>query len=295
VLLGGGVAVAAVAFAATGAIDRLGRRLNGAGLPLIFQQLVGAALATGLTVALLWRNVLPPDTRPELVVAAALTVLLSGLSVVGTVRDAIDGFFLTSAARATEVAMYSAGLLAGVVLALKIGVTLGVQLSVAVPLASPVGVSPVQVVAAGVTSGAFALAGYTPLRYLPAAAGTGALVWGVYAMMIAGGSGPVVATGAAAVFLGVATGLLGHRTSVPRLLLTLAGITPLLPGLTAYRGFYQLGVAGLSDGLVTITLAVAIGLALAGGVALGEWLIDRVRHPGRRRRTSAAGTAITSR
>jgi uncharacterized membrane protein YjjB (DUF3815 family) len=53
---------------------------------------------------------------------------------------------------------------------------------------------------------------------------------------------------------------------------TLAGISPLLPGLTAYRGFYELSVEGLTDGLVTVTLALAIGLALAAGVTLGQYL-----------------------
>jgi len=59
---------------------------------------------------------------------------------------------------------------------------------------------------------------------------------------------------------------------VPPLVVALAGISPLLPGLTAYRGFYQLSVEGLTDGLVTITLALAIGLALAAGVTLGQFL-----------------------
>jgi uncharacterized membrane protein YjjB (DUF3815 family) len=51
---------------------------------------------------------------------------------------------------------------------------------------------------------------------------------------------------------------------------------PAAAGLTAYRGFYELSVEGLTDGLVTITLALAIGLALAAGVTLGQF------HPGRR-------------
>ena len=41
---------------------------------------------------------------------------------------------------------------------------------------------------------------------------------------------------------------------VPPLVVALAGISPLLPGLTAYRGFYQLSVEGVADGLVTVTL-----------------------------------------
>ena len=71
---------------------------------------------------------------------------------------------------------------------------------------------------------------------------------------------------------------------VPPLVVTLAGIIPLLPGLTAYRGFYQLSVEGLADGLVTITLALAIGLALAAGVALGQFLARPAGDPARRRR-----------
>jgi uncharacterized membrane protein YjjB (DUF3815 family) len=58
---------------------------------------------------------------------------------------------------------------------------------------------------------------------------------------------------------------------VPPLVLALAGISPLLPGLTVYRGFYELSVEGLTDGLVTIRLALAIGLALAAGVTLGQF------------------------
>ncbi len=276
VLLGGGPVVALVAFAATGLIDRVGRLLNRFGLPMLFQQLVGAALATGVTAGLLLLNLLPPGTRPSLVVAAALTVLLSGLSVVGAVRDAIDGFFLTATARAAEVGLFSAGLLAGVVIALKIGLALNVELAVAVPLPKFDGSLTLRLVAAGMAAAMFALAGYARLRHLPAAAATGAGGWAVYTLLDLAGLGPVVSTGIAAAGLGAAAGLLHRWTGVPRLVVTLAGITPLLPGLTAYRGFYQLAVAGVAEGLVTVTLALAIGLALAGGVALGEWSTARL-------------------
>jgi uncharacterized membrane protein YjjB (DUF3815 family) len=59
---------------------------------------------------------------------------------------------------------------------------------------------------------------------------------------------------------------------VQSLVVTLSGITPLLPGLAAYRGFYQLAVQGVTDGLVTVTLALGTGLALAAGVALGDFV-----------------------
>jgi uncharacterized membrane protein YjjB (DUF3815 family) len=129
------------------------------------------------------------------------------------------------------------------------------------------------------TSGLFALAGYTPVRYLPAAAGTGAAAWLVYTLLQQAGFGPVVATGIAAIGLGTFSGLLHRLTGVPRLVIRLGAITPLLPGLTAYQGFYQLAMTGVSDGLVTVMLALAIGLSLAGGVALGEWLTMQLRPP----------------
>jgi uncharacterized membrane protein YjjP (DUF1212 family) len=293
VLLGAGVIAAAVAFASTGVIDRIGRVLNRAGLPSFFQQITGALLATGITAVLEFFALLPAGVLPSLVVAAALTVLLSGLSVVGAVRDAIDGFFLTAAGRAGEIGMYSAGLLAGVVIALKAALVFGVELAVAGPLPTSNLSLAVKVVAAGVTSGTFALAGYSPVRYLPAAAGTGAASWLVYQLLQQAGFGPVVSTGIAAVMLGAFSGTLHRFAGVPRLVITLAAITPLLPGLTAYQGFYQLAVTGVADGLVTVMLALAIGLALAGGVALGEWFTDTA-WPRPLALTGASQTAVGS-
>jgi uncharacterized membrane protein YjjB (DUF3815 family) len=279
VLLGGGPFAATIAFGATGLIDRVGRVLNRFRLPLLFQQVAGAMLATGVTAVLLYFGMLPAPERPSLVVAAALTVLLSGLSVVSSVRDAIDGNFLTAAGRTGEIVMFSAGLLGGVVLALKAALVFGVEFAVAGPLPASNLSLAVRAFAAGVSAGLFALAGYSPVRYLPWAAGAGAGAWVLYTLMRQGGFGPVVSTGVAAIGLGLVSGLLHRRTEVPRLIVTLAAITPLLPGFTAYQGFYQLAVTGVADGLVTVLLAMAIGLALAGGVTLGEWLTSGLGRP----------------
>jgi uncharacterized membrane protein YjjP (DUF1212 family) len=60
-------------------------------LPAFFRQVMGGFLATGATAALFKIGVLPEGTQPELVVAAGITVLLSGFAVVGTVQDAVSG------------------------------------------------------------------------------------------------------------------------------------------------------------------------------------------------------------
>lgn len=279
-LLGAAPVTALAAFVVTALIDRLGRLLNRWGLPAFFRQVVGGMLATGATLALFAAGVFPPGTRPSLVVAASITVLLSGLSVVGTVQDAISSYYVTSAGRAAEIALLSAGLLTGVVLALKIGFTFGIALEVAGELSSGAGQFGISLLGAALAAASFSLAGYARLRPLLAAGLAGAAGWGTYgALTQLLAVGPVAATGAAAVVVGIATGLLRRTGGVSPLVVTLAGITPLLPGFTAYRGFYQLAVEGLADGLVTVTVALGIGLALAAGVALGDFVARPRRAP----------------
>ncbi|GAA1839734.1 threonine/serine exporter family protein [Pseudonocardia ailaonensis] len=285
VLLGGGAVTAVTAFLVTGAIDRVGRLLSRWGLPAFFLQVVGGLLATTVTIGLFATGVLPPGTRPSLVVAASITVLLSGLSVVGTVQDAISGYYVTSAGRVAEVALLSAGLLVGVVLGLKFGFTVGVALDVAGTVSVSAGRFGLSVVLGAVGAAGYALAGYAPLRSLAVAAMAGAIGWGVYSGLNSYvGIGAIAATGIAAIVVGAGAGLLRRTSQVPSLVVTLAGITPLLPGLTAYRGFYQLAVEGLSEGLATVTLALATGLALAAGVTFGEFVT------GPRRRSGSAAT-----
>ena len=272
-LLGAAPITALAAFVVTAAIDRIGRVLNRWGLPAFFRQVVGGMLATGATLALFAAGAFPPGTRPSLVVAASITVLLSGLSVVGTVQDAISGYYVTAAGRAAEIALLSAGLLTGVVLGLKIGFTFGLALEVAGELPTGVGQFGLSMLAAATAAAAFSLAGYARVRPLLAAGLAGAAGWGTYgALTQLLAIGPVAATGGAAVVVGMATGLLRRGGQVAPLVVTLAGITPLLPGFTAYRGFYQLAVEGLADGLVTVTVALGIGLALAAGVTFGDFL-----------------------
>ncbi len=84
-----------------------------------------------------------------------------------------------------------------------------------------------------------------------------------------------MATGLAAVLIGLVTEVVRRGTRMHRQVIILSGIIPLLPGLTAYRGFYLLASARAQDvvnGLVAVTLALAIGLAIAAGVTLGQFL-----------------------
>ena len=114
------------------------------------------------------------------------------------------------------------------------------------------------------------------MRSLPAAGLTGGIGWAVYgALTVFAHFGPVAATGVAATVVGVATGLSRRDTGVHSQVILLSGIIPLLPGLTASRGFFLLASAQTQDvvaGVVDVTLALAICLALAAGVTLGQFV-----------------------
>ncbi|HVV22786.1 MAG TPA: threonine/serine exporter family protein [Pseudonocardiaceae bacterium] len=278
VLIGGGLTVGLVAAGTTALIDRIGRLLNRRGLPFFFQQVVGGVVATLVTLAVMRLGVLPPGVAPSLVVAAAITVLLSGLSLVGAVQDAISGFNLTAAGRTMETTMMSAGLVAGVVVGLGVAVRLGLPSTpVADVLPQTALRLPVQVVAGAAAAAAFALASYATRRALPVAAGAGALGAGAHAALDLVGVNQIAASALAAVLIGFCGGTVSRRFRLPPLVIAVSGLTPLLPGLTTYRSMYELAVTRSAAGLPTLMVAVASALALAAGVVLGEFLAQPVR------------------
>ncbi|GAA4806448.1 threonine/serine exporter family protein [Actinomycetospora chlora] len=281
VLIGGGLLVAVLAAVATGIVWGAARWLGRRNVPLFFQQMVGAAIVTLSATTLAWSGVL--EDSPVFVIAAGIVVLLSGLSLVGLVQDAITGFPLTAAGRAVEVVLSSAGLLVGVVVSIKlVNAVLGtdaVAYAAVVPPGPSPSLDPLSLVAAAGAGMLFALSAYAPWRSLPFAALAGATAWGSYAALGIAGAGEVVAAALAAAALGLVAMLLPRTLGTPPLVLVIAGITPLLPGLTLYRGFSQLAYNSVAQSAVTILLALTFGLALAAGVSVGEqvgWPLQRL-------------------
>ncbi|HWC84181.1 MAG TPA: threonine/serine exporter family protein [Pseudonocardiaceae bacterium] len=278
VLLGGGPMVALFSGGITALIDRVGRWLNRRALPFFFQQLVGGALATGATLVIMRLGLLPSGVAPSLVVAGALTALLSGLSVVSAVQDAISGFNVTAAGRAMETSMTSAGLVAGVVIGLAVAVRLGMPSSA---LGQPVPQSalhlPVAVLAGAAAAAAFALACYATRSALLVAGGAGALGAAAHGALMLAGINQIAASAAAAILVGLVNGIISRRLKLSPLVVAVSGLTPLLPGLTTYNSMFQLAVQRDPAGVSTAMLAVATALALAAGVVLGEFLAQPVR------------------
>ncbi|WP_328447913.1 threonine/serine ThrE exporter family protein [Amycolatopsis sp. NBC_00438] len=276
ILLGGGPDIALVAFVISGVIDRIGRFVNRYSLPFFFQQVIGGLVATLSAMAIVSSGLLTTD-RPTLVVAAAVTVLLSGLSTVSAVQDAITGYNVTAAGRTMEVVLMSAGLISGVVLALRIAVLLKLPLT---PLPEVSGSTPrdlpLVVIGGAGASACFALASYSKMRATLVAMAAGAIGAAVYGGLMLTELDGVSASAIAATLVGFCGGVLARRLGVTPLVVAVSGITPLLPGLSTYRGLYQIGVEPGAD-ISTLVTAVAIGLALAAGVVLGEWLAQPVR------------------
>ncbi|MEU0876182.1 threonine/serine ThrE exporter family protein [Nocardia brasiliensis] len=280
-LLGGGIVVAAVSFGTTLAIDRVNRVLNRYGLPFFFQHMVGGAIAA--TPAIVLATLAEPlgiEVDPSLIIAAGITVLLSGLQLVGAVQDGITGAPITSTARMLEVLMMTGGIIAGIALALRIGDTIGatvpqIQLTPGPDLTD----LPIKIIAGAVAALAFALACYAEKRALAAAAGSGAAGTICFLLVQQAGFGPVLASGAAATVIGMAGGLMARRALTPPLVVAVAGITPLLPGLKLYRGLNAVLNDQLATGANQLLAAFGVGCALAAGVTLGEWFDRTVRRP----------------
>ena len=283
-LLGGGPLLMAVAAATTAAIDRVQRALERFGLPAFFTQAVGGAIPTLVAVVLLWLVPRTPlhlaQLSPSLVVAAGIVVLLAGLSVVGAAQDALDGFYVTAGARGLEVLVLTLGIVAGIVAVLSMAQRAGVALRV-LPGAALSSDPSVQVLAAVAVSALFAVSGYTRGRGIVVAAGAGGLGWATSLTASTAGLGPAASAACAAAVVGLVAQVVSERWRVPSLVITTAGIVPLLPGLAVYRGLFQLVEQGptqaLTPGLSTLFGAAATGIGLASGINLGTFAGRRLR------------------
>lgn len=281
VLLGGDALVALVAFGSTFVIDRVNRRLNAAGLPFFFQHLMGGIIATAPAITLYGlRETIGVVVSPGLIIAAGVTVLLSGLSLVGSVQDAITGAPITASARFFELLMMTGGIIAGVATTLRVASVFGAELPLISYEALPdLNQLPTKVLAGAAAALFYALACYAERRALTVAALAGATGSLGYQLALGLSLGPIISSAVAATVIGFAGGLMARRALTPPLVVAVAGITPLLPGLALYRGLYAMLRNQMATGMTALFAAFGIGCALAAGVTLGEWLARRTRNP----------------
>ena len=290
VLLGGSAAEAVVAALTTAAVQVVLAAGAASRLPAFFTQAAGAALATLVAVALLlgepW---LPPglELRPALVVGSGIVVLLAGLSLVGSVEDAIGGYYVTASARTFETVLMTTGIVVGIAGVLDLAQRWGLVLPLLTP-APPAHALPVAVVAAGAASGAWAVSGHAGRRAAVLSALAGGAGWLVLEALERIGTGPGVASAGAALVIGVLAQRLGPRQSAPPVVVATCAIVPLLPGLAIYRAIFVMTTVTPAAGLGPLVEALGVALALAAGVTLGAWLAAPAPTRARRQRVRRA-------
>ncbi|MDQ0960015.1 uncharacterized membrane protein YjjP (DUF1212 family) [Streptomyces sp. B4I13] len=267
VLVGGDavVFVAAVLGAMLG--DRLAWLCAGRGLPEFYQFLVAAMPPAAIGIALTLADV---DVKASAVITGGLFALLPGRALVAGVQDGLTGFYITAAARLLEVMYFFVGIVAGVLVMLYVGVQLGAHLNPDVSL----GVSkrPLwQIGASMLLSLTFAVLLQQERSTVLAVTLNGGVAWSVYgAMHYAGDISAVASTAVAAGVVGLFGQLLSRYRFASALPYTTAAIGPLLPGSATYFGLLSIAQNEVDAGLVSITKAAALAMAIAIGVNLGS-------------------------
>ncbi|PRC43590.1 hypothetical protein C6A85_000000104550, partial [Mycobacterium sp. ITM-2017-0098] len=218
-------------------------------------------------------------------VATGIVMLLTGLTFVGAMQDAVTGYTMTAVARLGEALFLTAGIVVGIVAGLEVAAVAGINIALHVDATVSV-IVPNQplpialaVVGAGLAGVSLTIASYSPLR--PAIIGGIAAASAELVLIGLGlaGVGQVVATGVAAVLVGFLATLISIRRQAPALITATAAIMPMLPGLAVFRAVFYLAVdENFASGLAQLLSATAIALALGSGVVLGEFLGSPLRY-----------------
>ncbi|MDK8819032.1 threonine/serine exporter family protein [Corynebacterium amycolatum] len=282
VLLGSGFEVALIAAAVTLAIVIVIGELAARELPTFFQNAVGGLIAT-LSAAVLnaAQAYLPFEMQPSRLIASGIIVMLAGLTLVQALQDGITGAPVTGSARFFDTMLLTGGIVAGIAMGIEFSGMLGIPLPDVIAGSDlNLAQATVRVIAGTTASIAFALAsnaGFTALSVSGTVALLGSMTY--YYVLTPLGVHPVTSAGAAATLIGLIGGLLARRWSIPPLITAVAGVTPLLPGMTIYRGMHALLHDHPTKGFTALASALGIATALAAGIVLGEWMARRLRRP----------------
>ncbi|MFI5678560.1 threonine/serine exporter family protein [Streptomyces cellulosae] len=267
VLVGGDLVVFVAA--ALGAMlgDRLAWLCAGRGLPEFYQFTVAAMPPAAIGIALTLAHV---DVKASAVVTGGLFALLPGRALVAGVQDGLTGFYITAAARLLEVMYFFVGIVVGVLMMLYVGVQLGAHLNPDAALGNSE--RPLwQIGASMLLSLTFAVLLQQERSTVLAVTLNGGVAWSVYgAMRYTGELSPVASTAVAAGLVGLFGQLLSRYRFASALPYTTAAIGPLLPGSATYFGLLSFAQNNVDKGLVSLSTAAALAMAIAIGVNLGS-------------------------
>lgn len=282
VMIGGDLFVGIASFFVTMLIMFTGGWLGTLRVPPFYQNVVGGFIAV-VPAAISYNIAAEFDLRfsPSQVIGSGIIVLVAGLTLVQCLVDGITRSPVTSAARFFEALLSTGAIVAGVGIGIRFSDWAGVSLPPLATIAPPVYHQiPLLVLCGGIGSGAFAYACHAAWKEVIVSgltAASGMLFY--YFVVIPFGVGNVIASGFSAIVVGLAGGLLARRFFIPPLITMIIGYTPMLPGLTLYRGMYASLNEQMITGFTNLATAVAIAGSLAAGVVLGERGARRLRGP----------------
>lgn len=278
-LLGGDMAVFAVAAAGAMLGDRAAWFCAGRGLPEFYQFAVAAVppAALGVVVSLLHAGL-----HPNAVITGGLFALIPGRALVAAVQDGLTGFYITASARLLEVAYFFVAIVVGVLTVLYVGVQFFQAKLNPEGALQAVERPGLQILAAVLLSVTFAVLLQQERSTVLFVALNGGVAWVVYASIAVTADGPtVLATAVAAGLVGLFGQLMAryeHTSSMPYVT---AAIGPLLPGSATYLGVLNIAQSDLDAGFTSLARAAALALAIAIGVNLGgEMARLFIRAPG---------------
>lgn len=284
-LMGAGLLIGALSFVAAALVSVVQRLMGRWAVPSFFSQAAGGLVVTGTAMGVtalaandVWRFA---EMRPSIIVSAGIVLMLSGMSVVGSAQDAIDGFYLTAAGRVFEVMILTLGIIAGILLGLSIGAQAGYDVLVT-SSQQPNGTVIQQLIGVAIIATMYGIGNYAGFRTVLGCLAMGVVGWGAYLIALSLGLGQATSSGFGALVGSFLSVLVARRLRLPALALTTAGIVPLVPGSLVFRGLLEVveaegAATGVITGAATLVGAAGVGLALAAGTSLGAFLGRPVR------------------
>lgn len=138
----------------------------------------------------------------------------------------------------------------------------------------------IKILWAVIASALFGILFAVPQRWLLRAALGGGLGWACYTLLLWLKMNSIVAMFLAAVAVALYGQIAARLGKVPATIFLVPGVVPLVPGATAYEAMFNLVRGQTSDGLTKTVETLLLGLAIAGGLAVGAALF-RTRSGGR--------------
>lgn len=246
-------------------------------LPVFFRQMIAAFVSTAPIILLYsQQDHLPFELNTSQAVAAGIVSLLAGLSVLSGVQDVLLGTPITGLSRVLMAGVATAGMIAGIAASIQAATSLGIILPDLSVGTLAIQQLPAQVVAAAVAGGAAAIIGHSrPLGILLSAVAATA-GFAVSSVLISHGITALAVSTIAGSFVGMAAYVLSKLGDLSITSVVIPALTPLLPGLTLYRGMYKIIVTSSPDGASLVASALLSAFALAAGSVLGTWIAAQV-------------------